>query len=168
MLNKILGANAKKIRSAPKPLVLLAAATILLIVAVLAFKSSDRGVEVVDSSACKEGLLTFSSCITLERAETDETRSRGLSGRDPLPEDQAMLFVFDQADKRCFWMKDMKFNLDLVWTDASKKVVRIDKDLSPATYPESFCSENTQYVFEFTAGGVEKYGITTGQNLLFK
>ncbi len=57
---------------------------------------------------------------------------QGLSGRDSLPTDYGMLFVFPKSDIYEFWMKDMKFPLDIIWintksrTDADKTRTNAD------------------------------------------
>ena len=97
-----------------------------------------------------------------EFATTDETRQRGLSGRDSLVSNAAMLFVFDDSKQRCFWMKDMKFTIDIVWLDASKRVVGVKHNAQPASYPDSYCHDHTQYVVEFVAGTAEKLRLEPG------
>lgn len=53
--------------------------------------------------------------ISVEVADTPQTRSQGLSNRSPLPEDSGMLFLFDSPGRQRFWMKGMKFPLDIIW-----------------------------------------------------
>lgn len=102
----------------------------------------------------------------LDIAATDETRLRGLGGRSSMKDDQGMVFVFDQPKSECFWMKDMQFPLDIIWMDANKKVVYIEKNVVPGTYPKSFCpSENAKYVIELGAGQVARSHISVGQTL---
>jgi|JI6StandDraft_1071083.scaffolds.fasta_scaffold04623_10 uncharacterized membrane protein (UPF0127 family) len=104
----------------------------------------------------------------LEVADTEAARTKGLSGRTSLPEGRAMLFVFDPPRLACFWMKDMRFSIDIVWLDAQKRVVKIEPDLAPSTYPQTFCSElRTNYVLEFPAGTAERNTIQLGQTLRF-
>src|SRR3989344_8724609 len=52
---------------------------------------------------------------TLEMANTDAVRAKGLSGRDELCLRCGMLFVFEQPGQYAFWMKDMRLPLDIVW-----------------------------------------------------
>jgi uncharacterized membrane protein (UPF0127 family) len=42
--------------------------------------------------------------------------------RQSLPQDQGMLFVFDDQKIRAFWMKNMQFSLDIIWMNADKKI----------------------------------------------
>lgn len=48
-------------------------------------------------------------------ADTDEKRTKGLSGRDNLAQDQGMLFLFDKPGNYPFWMKDMRFPIDIIF-----------------------------------------------------
>jgi uncharacterized membrane protein (UPF0127 family) len=89
----------------------------------------------------------------LEVAKTPEARVQGLSGRTGLKVGQGMLFVFDTPDRQCFWMKDMKFPIDILWFDSNKKLVHQVRSLSPETYPESYCSPSSAlYAVELSAG----------------
>lgn len=51
----------------------------------------------------------------VELADTPLARQRGLSGREKLAKDEGMLFVFNYPSNYAFWMKDMKFDIDLVY-----------------------------------------------------
>lgn len=55
-------------------------------------------------------------------ARTSEERARGLSERETLCEDCAMLFVFDTPGLYGFWMKGMRFPLDILWIHDSRVV----------------------------------------------
>jgi uncharacterized membrane protein (UPF0127 family) len=92
------------------------------------------------------------SCVFLERADTPGSRARGLSGRVSMDKTSGMLFVFDHPQQVCIWMKDMKFPLDLLWLDTDHRIVKTKANVSPETYPETFCVDNVQYVIELKAG----------------
>ena len=88
-----------------------------------------------------------------EVADTEAERTQGLSNRNELPANAWLLFVFDEDAPHCFWMKDMKFSIDIIWMDQDKKVVKIKENVKPETYPESFCPEQPAlYVLEVNAG----------------
>lgn len=53
--------------------------------------------------------------IAAERAASLEDKVRGLGGRDSLAWGRGMLFEYDRPAFYAFWMKDMRFDLDLVW-----------------------------------------------------
>lgn len=97
---------------------------------------------------------------------TTEGRERGLSGRAGLAANEGMLFVYDKPQKVCMWMKDMSFPIDILWLDTGKKVVHMSKDVSPETYPASFCANApAKYVIELPAGELARRHITEGQQL---
>jgi uncharacterized membrane protein (UPF0127 family) len=101
-------------------------------------------------------------------AKTVTTQEKGLGSRTSMPINQGMLFVFTDEAIRCFWMKDMRFSLDMVWLSADKKVVYIQSDVSPTTYPESFCPpELAEYVIELNAGQASASNIHISQTLSF-
>lgn len=62
------------------------------------------------------------SSLRLEIADTDATRTRGLSGRPSLDERAGMLFVFPERGVYPFWMKEMRFPIDIVWIDGDTVV----------------------------------------------
>ena len=101
--------------------------------------------------------------ITVEKADTEAARERGLSGRASLAPDTGMLFVFEYSQIRGFWMKDMRFPIDIVWADETGKVVTIAENLSPDSYPQTFYpTSSALYVLEVPAGFVKAHGIAVG------
>lgn len=48
-------------------------------------------------------------------ADDAAERELGLSGRPELPAGTGMLFVYEEAEPRHFWMVDMRFPIDLAW-----------------------------------------------------
>ena len=85
-------------------------------------------------------------CVQAEVADTDASRQQGLMFRENLPEGQGMLFVFGTEGRYGFWMKNMKFPIDIIWIDQEKKIVDMKLDLSP-------CQEVCE---SFTGGDREK------------
>lgn len=101
-----------------------------------------------------------------ELAGTAEQRTRGLSGRSSLGDNQAMLFVFDTPAIQCFWMKDMRFSIDILWFDSEHKLGHIERSVSPASFPHSFCPNlRSQYVVELLAGTADRLQLQIGDSL---
>jgi len=73
-----------------------------------------------------------------------------------------MLFKYENVEKRCMWMKDMKFNIDILWLDGNNRISSIVRDLSPTTYPQSYCAD-AKYVIELKAGEADKHNLRVGQ-----
>ena len=108
---------------------------------------------------------TPEQCVNLEVANTNESRIKGLSGRESMSENQGMLFIFEQPDEQCIWMKDMNFSLDIIWVSEDEEIIDIKRGVSPATYPESFCVDASKYVIELNSGVATKARLSIGQKL---
>lgn len=108
------------------------------------------------------------TCVKLDVASTNSARTLGLSGRKGMARDRGMLFDFAVADEYCMWMKDMHFSLDMLWLNESKEIVYIIEDVSPDTYPKSFCGPtDARYVVEVNSGVVKAGDLRIGQRLKF-
>lgn len=113
--------------------------------------------------------------IRVDLALTDAAKEQGLSGRNNLKENEGMLFVFDHLDKYPFWMKDMKFPIDIIWLAPSKsgdredmEIIYIKKNAQPNSYPETYGSEkDAQYVLEIVSGFSEKNNLKEGDKIEF-
>ncbi len=98
--------------------------------------------------------------------DTATTREKGLSGRPRIKKNQGMLFRYSESGEYCIWMKDMKFNIDVIWIDKSNKVVAIKENLAPESYPEAFCpNSDSIYILEVPAGAVSEHSITIGSQV---
>lgn len=105
-------------------------------------------------------------------AATDEQKAKGLSVKDSLAENEAMLFVFDNEAQHTFWMKNMKFPIDIIWIGSDKRVVHIEHNLQPCS-SELLCPTykpvgDSLYVLETVAGFAERHGITKGTPVDFE
>lgn len=100
-------------------------------------------------------------------ADEPHEHQRGLSGRDSLGENEGMLFVFEKPDFHSFWMKDMKFSIDIVWIDENLKVIGVEPELSPQSFPKTFAPPRpVSYVLEISGGRAREKGIQVG-NLIY-
>lgn len=107
--------------------------------------------------------------FSLEVAATTQAQTQGLGNRTSMPANHGMLFAFSGIPHvQCFWMRDMEYPLDIIWLSTDKQVTHIEQNVSPDTYPRSFCpSEPAQYVIELNAGTAKSAGIHVGQTLNF-
>ena len=104
----------------------------------------------------------------LNIASSNEQLARGLSGVENMPKNEGLLFVLPEPSKACFWMKQMNFNLDIIWLNEQKKVVYLEKNLSPKSYPKTYCSnQNSKYVIEMNSGFIGSKNIYLGEKLNF-
>lgn len=101
-------------------------------------------------------------------ADTMELQEKGLGGRESIASDQAMLFVFGIPAPYGFWMKDMRFPIDIFWLDPSKHVIFIKEDALPSSYPEIFIPDSpAEYVLETPAGFVGENNLKIGTEISF-
>ncbi len=110
-------------------------------------------------------------CLDVDIAVTALEQKRGLQGREGLNPNQGMLFVFAQDDRSPFWMKDMKFPLDIIWMDAQGHIVFIGDHLPPCIKdPCAVYTPKTQarYVLEVQAGFADAQKWHVGDALKIK
>jgi len=98
---------------------------------------------------------------TLEVADRNDARTFGLMRRDTLAKDHGMLFVFNSEEPRSFWMKNVRFPLDIIFMDAHGRVVSVkqmkayDTNGTPSDGP-------AQYAVELNEGQAAAAGVKPG------
>jgi uncharacterized membrane protein (UPF0127 family) len=109
--------------------------------------------------------------VSVELAADDDLRSQGLMFRDHLNPGTGMLFLFNEDDEHAFWMKNTLIPLDMVWLDASQRVVHVKYNVPPCkvancpSYPPRVMS---RYVLEVAGGEALRHGIKIGDQLRFE
>jgi uncharacterized protein len=109
-------------------------------------------------------LIAGSHRYYLQLAVTPGQQELGLGERAKLPLDDGMLFVYQSSGTRCFWMKGMRFALDMIWLSSADEVVSVQADLLPKSYPSVYCAQS-QDVIELDAGQAEHAGIAVDRTL---
>jgi hypothetical protein len=108
--------------------------------------------------------------VVVELAVDDATRARGYMFRDEIGPNEGMLFVFDEADRHSFWMKNCRVALDLIWLDESFRVVHQARDQEPCPSdgpcPSILPFRSARYVLEVAAGGARRVGLEDGDHLV--
>ena len=119
------------------------------------------------SSAYVQKEITLNTArIRVDVADTQGLRELGLSGRSGLTADTGMFFVFPTDGHYSFWMKDMKFAIDMVWIASDEAVVGMFTNVAPDTYPKSFAPDGVaRYVLELPAGYVLAHGVKVGDTV---
>ena len=110
--------------------------------------------------------------LVADIAATEEQRTNGLSVKNGLDENEAMLFVFDYEAQHTFWMKNMKFPIDIIWIDSDKTVVYIEHNVEPCS-SDIFCpvfrpDHDSLYVLETVGGFAERHDIVKGTMVEFE
>lgn len=157
MLKPTQNSAIKKTKLGRKYPLILAGVTLVVIAGLIALSWRQDPV-VKGSEAVQLGKM-----LDLEVVDTLTAQQKGLSGRESLADNAAMLFSYDEPGQRCIWMKDMKFSIDIVWLDGANRVTKTMHNVAPETYPESFCGGHARYVIEMSAGRAETLGVAVGQ-----
>jgi len=108
----------------------------------------------------------------VEIADTPDERAKGLSDRDSLDQNSGMLFIFEQKGVvPSFWMKDMRFNIDIIWI-GDGKIIGIEKNVPvPAAGTEDSSlaiyspGKPIDYVLELNAGTSDTYNFQNGNRV---
>ena len=120
----------------------------------------------------KKEITSGNTKIQVEVARSDSERKKGLSGRSFLPENDGMLFVFDQKNVfPSFWMKNTLIPLDIIWIKGGK-ITKIDKNIQPPAKntPDSQLllyhpDKPIDYVLEVNRGFSDKNNIKVGNSI---
>ncbi|MDP2605929.1 MAG: DUF192 domain-containing protein [Deltaproteobacteria bacterium] len=117
----------------------------------------------------RSGVRIGEKTFSVELALTDEQQALGLGERDTLAINAGMLFVFKPAQTPAFWMKDMRFDLDIIWifdgrvVDISRRVPAPKSDAKPENLPTYSPDTEVDYVLEINASAAD--GITIGDRV---
>lgn len=114
----------------------------------------------------------------IELALTMDEQITGLMNRDTLADTGGMLFVYDNMAPRSFWMKNCRFDMDLIFMDAAGVVVSIrrmraerarqrseSEEAYYARLPAYESGKPAQFVLELAAGQVDLLGLQEGDKL---
>jgi hypothetical protein len=111
-------------------------------------------------------ILPSGAEFRLEIAADPETQRRGYMFRERVPADEGMLFVYREAGRRSFWMKNCKVPLDIVWLDDASRVVEIAHSLPPCPASGPCPSVEPQrwarHVLELAGGTATREGLSIG------
>lgn len=119
------------------------------------------------------GVTSGSLSVQAEVAKTPDTKKKGLGGRESLDLDRGMLFVFESSANQTFWMRDMKFAIDIIWIGEDKKILHIAENVPPE--PGKKDSElmrysppaPAKYVLEINAGLTRLNNLKLGDSVDF-
>lgn len=102
--------------------------------------------------------------IQAEVAATDPTRSRGLMFRKELAPNHGMLFIFEQPNVQCFWMRNTLLPLSIAFILDDGTITNI-ADMAPMTETSHCSTAPVRYTLEMEQGWFAKRGITAGKKI---
>lgn len=103
--------------------------------------------------------------FSIEIADTEALRSRGLMHRESLPRSSGMLFVFDRPERAVFWMENTLIPLDMIFIDATGRVSHVHHEAIPLDRTPIDGGEGVAMVLEINGGLSRRLGIAPGSEL---
>ena len=108
--------------------------------------------------------------VAVEIADTPEKQALGLGQRDDLAWDHGMFFTYSKPAFYAFWMKGMRFSIDIVWI-LDNRIIAIDESVpfepggtGPALRPDSLVDA----VLEVPAGNATARGWRVGDRVVME
>lgn len=111
--------------------------------------------------AGKSGVHVFS----VEIADTEPEREKGLMYRKSLPEGQGMLFDFHHEQEVGFWMKNTYIPLDMIFISSNGRIASIAHDAKPLSEQVIYSGAPVRAVLEVKGGTARRLGIAPGDRV---
>ena len=136
---------------------------VIILLAAFAFLIREYGFDLGGSDVFE--VILKGEKFMVEAADTPAERMQGLSGRSGLSVNEGMLFTFDKPDAHGFWMKDMKFPIDIIWI-SNNEVIYVSSNLNPDSDPTIFSPpEPVSQVLEVKAGTILRLNVVEGDKV---
>ncbi len=103
--------------------------------------------------------------FTVELADSEAERNKGLMFRETMPRSAGMLFVYPEPDIVGFWMKNTLIPLDMIFLDETGTVQRIHANAIPHDETPIMGGAGILAVLEINGGMSEALGITVGSQM---
>ena len=134
------------------------------------FALAPSGLHAQDAPLSKIEPLTVATetdavMFTVEIADTEALRSRGLMFRQRLPEDRGMLFDFAAPRRVAMWMKNTYIPLDMLFIRADGTIAYIAENTVPKSLDTIGVSEPVLAVLELAGGTSKKHGFRAGDRV---
>lgn len=103
--------------------------------------------------------------FTVEIADNEPKRERGLMFRERLSPREGMLFVWEDEAPRAFWMKNTLIALDILHFDSERRLVDMHLAVPPCLSdrcPTYIGIRPARYVLEVPAGTAQALGLKLG------
>ena len=147
--------------------------TLVFLLLTLVSGACSQAPQIVDGTAT---VVLDGTPFELEIVADNDSRTVGLGGRESLPENGGMLFVFPDSKIRHFIMRDCVIDIDIIFLDATGRIVAmhhmpVEEPRKPdesayqyerrlARYPSRF---NAKYAIEIRGGLLETMTLATGE-----
>lgn len=105
--------------------------------------------------------------LNVQIADQPNERAKGLMFVKSMDENDGMLFVWDEAEPRSFWMQNTYIPLDIVYLNEGK-IVNIVHGAKPLDETSLLSGAPADMVLEVNAGWIAKHGVVVGDTLELK
>ncbi len=102
--------------------------------------------------------------IDAQVAQAPHERQIGLMHRRTMPQQEGMLFVFEQPGTQCFWMKNTPLALTAAFVADDGTIVNL-ADMQPLKEDSHCSTKPVRYVLEMNQGWFDKKGLKAGSRL---
>ncbi|HSW04528.1 DUF192 domain-containing protein [Aquabacterium sp.] len=102
--------------------------------------------------------------IRAQVALTPEQRQIGLMHRREMPTNEGMLFVFEEPQPQCFWMRNTLLPLSIAFVADDGSIVNL-ADMQPMNEASHCSAKPVRYALEMNQGWFAKRGIKAGMKL---
>ncbi|PIR86719.1 MAG: hypothetical protein COU11_04385 [Candidatus Harrisonbacteria bacterium CG10_big_fil_rev_8_21_14_0_10_49_15] len=146
-----------------KILLVLGLVVVFAIIAIITKSAIKKPITNPEQARVQIGEYTY----MVDIADTGSEHAQGLSGRESLPTNGGMLFVFPTQRLQSFWMRGMNFPLDIIWIN-DEKVIGFAQDVpvpEGGQLPLYRSPEPADMVLELAAGTVAADGIKVGDSV---
>jgi uncharacterized protein len=102
--------------------------------------------------------------IDAQVALTPEQRQIGLMFRKEMPQQEGMIFIFEQPAQQCFWMKNTLLPLTAAFVADDGTIVNL-ADMKPQTTDPHCSAQPVRFVLEMNKGWFARKRIKAGSKL---
>lgn len=103
--------------------------------------------------------------FTVEVADTEETRDRGLMFRKSIAPDRGMLFDFKSPRQAAFWMRNTLISLDIIFITEDGRILTIARNAVPLSEVPIPSGGVIRGVLELAGGRAAQLGIYPGDRV---
>ena len=122
-------------------------------------------VQAADQQTLEIASKTGVHVCSVEIADNDADRSKGLMYRRELPEGRGMLFDFQRDQDVSFWMENTYIPLDMIFIRGDGRILRIAENTEPLSERLVPSGGRVRGVLEVIGGTARKLGIAPGDRV---
>ncbi len=102
--------------------------------------------------------------IEAEVAADQTSRMQGLMNRRSMGANQGMLFVFQQKERHCMWMRNTFLPLSVAFLDEEGKIINVE-DMKPQSDDSHCAARPARFALEMNLGWFSSRGLKPGQRI---